>query len=222
DGSVPAVVRQPRTGRWRRYRRRPDGCPCRPQPGLRLRRLPPRSTRGGRRGRGRPRRPRGHADRRGQVALLPAARAHARRPDDRRLAAGVAHAGPGRGARARTARLRGAGQRAAGHVGQPRDGRARGARRAPPALRRAGALLVAGVPRADPRRAGRALRRRRGALRLAVGPRLPPRLLPPGRRGPLARRAGDRRVDGDGDAPGRRRHRRAAGAAGPGQGLDRL
>ena len=51
----------------------------------------------------RPRRARRHADRRGQVALLPAAGAHARRPDDRRLAAGLADAGPGRGARARRA-----------------------------------------------------------------------------------------------------------------------
>ena len=54
----------------------------------------------------RPRRARRHADRRGQVALLPAAGAHARRPDDRRLAARLAHAGPGRGARARARRAR--------------------------------------------------------------------------------------------------------------------
>ncbi len=55
-----------------------------------------------------------HADGRGQVALLPAAGAHARRPHGRRLAARVAHAGPGRGARARGAGARGARQRPAG------------------------------------------------------------------------------------------------------------
>ena len=48
----------------------------------------------------------------------------------------------------------------------------------------------------------RAVRRRRGALRLAVGPRLPARLLPPRRRGALARRGGDRRLDRDRDAAG--------------------
>ena len=98
---------------------------------------------------GRPRRARGHAHRRGQVALLPAARAHARRPDARRLAARLAHAGPGRGARARGAGARRAGQRAAGRRGQParRSTRA-AARRAAAALRRARALLLAGLLRA--------------------------------------------------------------------------
>ena len=62
----------------------------------------------------------------------------------------------------------------------------------------------------------RALRGRRGALRLAVGPRLPARLLPPGRRRPLPRRARDRRLDGDGDAAGGRRHRAPPRAARPG------
>ena len=113
-------------------------------------------------------------------------------------------------------------QRAARRGREPGHGRARDPRRAPHPLHRARALLVAGVPRADPRRADRAVRRRRGALRLAVGPRLPARLLPPRRRRALARRAGDRRVDRDRDAAGRGRHRDAAGAAGPGEGLDGL
>ena len=56
----------------------------------------------------------GHAHRLGQVALLPAAGADADGPDARRLAAGVADAGPGAGAGARRAGPRGAGQRAAG------------------------------------------------------------------------------------------------------------
>ena len=61
----------------------------------------------------RPRRARGHADGRRQVALLPAAGARARRPDARRLAARLADAGPGRGAGARRARPRRARQRPA-------------------------------------------------------------------------------------------------------------
>ena len=84
--------------------RRPHGSARRPAPALRLRRLPPRPGGGGA-GRGRrPGRARRHADGRGQVALLPAARARARGPDARRLAAGLADAGPGRGARAAGAR----------------------------------------------------------------------------------------------------------------------
>ena len=62
----------------------------------------PAGTARGLRGRARrPRRARGHAHGLGQVALLPAAGAAARRPDDRRLAARGADAGPGRGAAAR-------------------------------------------------------------------------------------------------------------------------
>ena len=49
-----------------------------------------------------------------------------------------------------------------------------------------------------------------------------PGLLPPRRRRALARRRGDRRLDRDGDARGRRRHRRAAGAARPRPRRDRL
>ena len=71
-----------------------------------------------------------------------------------------------------------------------------------------------GFARGAARGARRPVRRRRGALRLAVGPRLPARLLPPRRRRALARRAGDRGLDRDGDAAGRGRHRRApAGCA---------
>ena len=67
-------------------------------------RISARPGRGGRRRALGSRRARGDADRLGQVALLPAARADARRPDARRLAARVADAGPGLGARARRAR----------------------------------------------------------------------------------------------------------------------
>ena len=82
---------------------------------LRLRRLPARAARGVRGGAGGPRRAGRHAHGLGQVALLPAAGAAARRPDGRRLAARRADAGPGRGARgARARRPGGARQRAAG------------------------------------------------------------------------------------------------------------
>ena len=112
--------------------------------------------------------------------------------------------------RSRRARV-GAGQRAAGRRGQPR--------------RRSSARWPASCgcstwrPSASPRRAfldrirharRRPVRRRRGALRVPVGARLPAGLLPPGRRGALARRGGDRRLDGDGDAAGGGRRRRAA------------
>ena len=93
----------------------------------------------------RPRRARRHADRRGQVAVLPAARADARRPDARRLAARVADAGPGRGARARRARARRARQRAAGR-------RARTARRSS-ARRRASCGCCTSRPSGSRRRA---------------------------------------------------------------------
>ncbi len=116
----------------------------------------------------------------------------------------------------------GARQRPAGPGGEPRGARARGGGRGQAAVRRAGAVLVARVPRGDARRRGRPLRRGRGALRLAVGARLPAGLLPARRRRPLARRADDRRVDGDGDAAGRGGHRGAAGPARPGPGDDRL
>ena len=72
--------------------------------GVRLRRLPAGPAGGGGGRHRRPRRAGGHAHRLGQVALLPAARAHARGPHAGRLAARLAHAGPGRGARAGRAR----------------------------------------------------------------------------------------------------------------------
>ena len=88
------------------------------------------------------------------------------------------------------------------------------------AVRRARAVLVGAVPAGDQGREGRAVRRRRGALRVAVGPRLPARLLPAGRRRALAGDRGDHRVDRDGDAAGRGRHRAAPRAARPGAGHD--
>ena len=116
----------------------------------------------------------------------------------------VAHAGPGRGARARGARARRARQRPAGR-------RRRTARRS--SARAAGELRLLYVAPERFSSPGflerireardRPVRRRRGALRLAVGARLPARLLPPRRRGALARRAGARRLDRDGDAAGR-------------------
>ena len=172
----------------------------------------------------RPRRARRDAHGVGQVALLPAAGAAARGPDDRRLAARGADAGPGRGARRRAGSA--TGSRSSTRSRTARPTRARSARasrgRADAAVRRAGAVLDAGLRRADGRGRRRAVRGRRGALRVAVGARLPARLLPAGRRRALPRRPGARRVDGDGDAAGGRRHRAAAGAARPGAGRDRL
>ena len=70
-----------------------------------------------------------------------------------RLAARLADAGPGRGARARRARPRRADQRPAGRGGQPRRARrARAAGERAAALRRARALLLARLPRGAPRR----------------------------------------------------------------------
>ena len=147
-----------------RARRRAGGGAAR---GVRLRRLPAGPARGGRGRRRRARRAGRDADRLGQVALLPAAGADARRPDAGRLAARVADAGPGRGARARRARQGGARQRAAGRGGQPRGGRPRGVRARAAALRRARAVLLAGVPGADPaaRRSGCSSSTRRTASR---------------------------------------------------------
>ena len=65
-------------------------------------------------------------------------------------------------------------------------------------------------------RADRAVRGRRGALRVPVGARLPAGLLPARRRRALARRGGDRRLDGDRHAAGGGRHRGPARAARPG------
>ena len=110
---------------------------------VRLRRLPPRPGGGGRGGARGPRRARGHAHRLGQVALLPAARADADRPDAGRLAAGVADAGPGRGAGAGRARPRRAGQRAARRGHEPASVSSGRARATAAALRRAGALRLA-------------------------------------------------------------------------------
>ena len=131
---------------------RRHGSDRRPARDLRLRRLSPRPG-GGRPRRGRAaraRRARRHADRRRQVAVLPAARARARRPDARRLAARLAHAGPGRRARRRS---RPAASRSSTPSATRADNRAalraRRRRRAAAALRRARALLLGAVPRGD-------------------------------------------------------------------------
>ena len=97
-GALPAVgVRGRGSRRVRRYRRPPHGCVIGTAAAVRLHGVPARSGRGGRRRARGPRRAGGDADRRREVALLPAARADARRPDDRRLAARGADARPGMG-----------------------------------------------------------------------------------------------------------------------------
>ena len=99
----------------------PDGPRTAPSRPVRLRRFPPRPARGVRGRAGGPGRARRDADGLGQVALLPASRAAARRPDGGRLAARGADAGPGRGARrARARRPRRARQRAAGRLAPTR------------------------------------------------------------------------------------------------------
>ena len=176
---------------------------------LRLPGLPARPARGVPGGARRPRRAGGDAHRLGQVALLPAAGAAARRPHGRGLAAGGVDAGPGRGARGARARGAGrAGQRPAGPGRQRRRAAARRRRRAAAALRGAGALCHPGLPRPHARLPGRPVRGRRGPLRVAVGARLPARLLPAGRRVADAGRRGD---------PGLDRHRHAAGCHGRGR-----
>ncbi len=120
---------------------------------VRLRRLPSRTARGLRGGAGRPRRARGHAHRVGQVALLPAARPAARRPDGGGLAARGADAGPGGGAAgARARRPRRARQRAAGRRRQRGRHGAGAGRRAAAPLRGARALRRPRLPRAHARR----------------------------------------------------------------------
>ena len=106
-------------------------------------------------------------------------------------------------------------------AGQPARGAARRARRrAAAAVCRARTLRVAISSCSCSASSRRALRGRRSALRLRVGPRLPSRLPAAARgggalpaRATRVRPPADRRLHGDGDARGARRHR---GAARPG------
>ena len=181
--------------------------------------VPARAARGGR-GRGRrPRRAAGDADRRRQVALLPA-------PGDPRprlavvvspLVSLMIDQVESLGGRAELINAQRDARR------QPPGARARDRRRGARLLYVApGALRDPGLRRPAARGGDRALRRRRGPLREPVGPRLPARLLPPRRRRAGARRALDLRRDRDRDAAGRRRRRPAARASRPGADHDRL
>ena len=131
-------------------------------------------------------------------------------------------AGSGRGARAPGAGQGRPRQRPAGRRDQPQGDRPGGVRPRPAALRRARALRLARVSRPDPAGQDRPVRRRRGALRVAVGARLPARLLPARRCRALARRGGDRGLDGDRHVAGRRRHRRPPRPARSGARRDRV
>jgi ATP-dependent DNA helicase RecQ len=134
-----------------------------------------------------PRRAGGDADRLGQVALLPAAGAHAGGPDGRGLAARLADAGSGAGGRAVAPRVRRPRQRPAGHRENRRTlERAAGASCGCSTWRPSGSRRR--VPeRIRARGSASSWSTRRTACR--SGARLPARLLPARRRRPLARRA---------------------------------
>ena len=162
-----------------------------PPRALRLPRFPAGAARGVRGRAGRSRRAGGDAHGLGQVALLPAAGAAARRPHGGRLAARGADAGPGRGARrawlGRPVALVNAQQDAARERGGARAG-PRPASCGCSTWRRSASPSPGFLDRMRDADVG-PVRGRRGALRLAVGARLPARLLPAGRRRALARRA---------------------------------
>ena len=161
----------------------------------------------------------------GQVALLPAAGADARRPDARRLAAGVADAGPGRGARrgslpgasALINAQRGAAANARG-AGRARAAASCGCCTSRPSGSRSPRFVEA-IRRASTSGCSSSTRRtasRSGAT--TSGPTTSRSPTPRRER----RRARDDRADRDRDAARRRRHRAAARAARPGAGDDRL
>ena len=182
------------------------------------RRLPARAGRGGGGRAGRARRAARDADRRRQVALLPAPRAASDRlavvvsPLVSLMTDQVERLGGARRADQRPARRH----------GQPAGARAG-------AGRQVRMLYVAPERFATPgfierlrRRGRRPLRRRRGALREPVGPRLPPRLLPARRGRAQPRCPLDLRRDRDRHAAGRRRCPATARADASGPDHDRL
>ena len=118
----------------------------------------------------------GDADRRGQVADLPAARDDAAAGTCVVISPLIALMHD----QLRAARANGIRAATLTSVDDDRDGDDRRVprRRARPALRRARARQPGAFPRAARHRAAGAVRGRRGALRVRMGPRLPPRLSP--------------------------------------------
>ena len=151
----------------------------------------------------RARRARRHAHRRRQVAVLPAAGADARRPDGRRLAARVADAGPGRGARA-AAPGRARWSTPSGRGRQPATSRAR-RRASSAALRRARAVRSPGFLEASRDVAACSSSTRRTASRSGATTSGPTTSGWPTRRAGSARRRSWRRP-----RPRRRRSRRTS------------
>ena len=148
----------------------------------------------------------GDADRRGQVALLPASRPPPARHDARRLAADRVDEGPVRQAARARRRRRPAeqrGRRRRDRRGGEGDRRRRGEDR----VHDARAARRCRVPRSRRDASGQPRRRRRSALHLAVGPRLPAGLPRDRQRAAAPRQADDPRPHGDRHRGGDRRHR---------------